>query len=72
MSIDGRAGNIWNRLISLSRDGVRGRDTVRRLESLIGCSVMIQSPCSILPLEQNFVAGASRSHCSYGILNMRI
>ena len=72
MSIDGRVGNIQNGLMSLSGDGVRGGDTVRRPESLIGGSVLIQSPCSIIPLEQNFIREASGGHCSHSILDMRI
>ena len=72
MSVDRRAGSIWNGLTSLSGDGVRGRDMVRRPESLIGCLVLIQSPCSVVPLEWNFVGGMSRGHGSNSILDMRI
>jgi hypothetical protein len=42
------------------------------LESLIGCSILIQSPHSIVPLEWNFVRGAFRGHGSDGILDAKI
>ena len=36
MSVNGRAGNIQNGWMRLSRDGVRGMDMVRQLESFVG------------------------------------
>jgi hypothetical protein len=72
MCINGRAGDIWNRWTDLSGIRVRGRNTVGGLKSLIGCSVLIQSLHSIVPLEQNFVGGVSGGHGSNGILDVRI
>jgi hypothetical protein len=57
MRINGRTGDIWNRWTDLSGIRVRGRDMVGESKSLIGCSILIQSLCSIVLLERNFIGG---------------
>jgi hypothetical protein len=72
MRINRRVGDIQNRWTDLNGIRVRGRDMVGGLESLIGCSILIQSLRSTVPLEQNSVRGVSGGHGSDGILNARI
>jgi hypothetical protein len=72
MHINGRVGDIENRWMDLSGIRVRGRDMVGELENFTGCSILIQSLHSIVPLEQNFVKGASGGHGSNRILDVRI
>jgi hypothetical protein len=66
MSVDGRTGDVWNRWTNLSRDMVGG------LESFIGCLVLIQSLCSIVPLEWSFFRRAFGGHGSNSILDTRV
>ena len=60
----------WNRWMGLRWSGVGG--PIGGAEGIVGGSVKVNGVCCREPLVWDHVGGPSRSHCCYGVLNLRV
>ena len=66
----GGGGAKWNHRMGLGWGRVRG--LIGGAEGIIGGSVKVNGARCREPLVWDHVGGPSRSHCCYGILNLRV